>query len=695
MVEPGVTKREKLFLHGTDFLDWTRLVYIFKINFRWGMLVYLLIIMFTSITSCNTLSDSDGDNSVLKAVLYLSGASCVEELGDGAEEELEKLEAMLRLPLEVNLASRSRLLSSGLFSSYQVASLMDYRMRNGDVLSPLELSAVNGFGDEFVDVVTPFLSFSSPSFPGLSSSISRSSEHSAETRSTIRSTGAGEGVSIGYGAKYSVAVGDCLEAGLSLKSPSLSPPGPPDTWSFSLGYYGRRRLTKVIVGDFGARFGQGLCMWSGFSMSGFGSAAGMARRPTGLARYGGFSPSYALRGLAAEASFGRLALSAFGTVPVTGFSRYAGGGNSCAGTNLSFQGMKGECGISVLVAGRSIFEPDKSVRPLQSVRLSMDAHYNIKGADVFGEGAFDVLTAKPALLLGSCFKAGENVRLGAVARYYASGYGKLLMSGGMSTSTFLVAAARAGTYCSDERGLAIAADVAAGKWVAMAAGSSVRRHVLNLSADAAFLKVGHFQSKVNVLYKVVPSPGWTMATKIKVRLRNYDRIKRLELGETVSWDGGLFNAAAYVGSVYCVGLSWVAHLDGGLALPYGDGRRFALSVRGGLFNVGNWDDRIYVYEHDIPGSFNVPALYGRGGWASLLLNWKFARAFRLYLHASFRARSTPTTPGIFALSDFGISLVSNGLRFSCRPRHADAPTRNAGSPLACPPMTEGKNAGSR
>lgn len=38
----------------------------------------------------------------------------------------------------------------------------------------------------------------------------------------------------------------------------------------------------------------------------------------------------------------------------------------------------------------------------------------------------------------------------------------------------------------------------------------------------------------------------------------------------------------------------------------------ALWLRAGLFAVDNWDDRIYIYERDAPGSFNVPALYGRG-----------------------------------------------------------------------------------
>ena len=47
--------------------------------------------------------------------------------------------------------------------------------------------------------------------------------------------------------------------------------------------------------------------------------------------------------------------------------------------------------------------------------------------------------------------------------------------------------------------------------------------------------------------------------------------------------------------------------------------------------MDNWDDRIYVYERDAPGSFTVPARYGRGWDASLFLSWQPARRHTLWL----------------------------------------------------------------
>lgn len=58
-------------------------------------------------------------------------------------------------------------------------------------------------------------------------------------------------------------------------------------------------------------------------------------------------------------------------------------------------------------------------------------------------------------------------------------------------------------------------------------------------------------------------------------------------------------------------------------------------LRQGIFMADKWEDRIYVYERDAAGSFNVPALYGRGVWTSFYGSWRFSSRSRLDLRASF------------------------------------------------------------
>ena len=66
------------------------------------------------------------------AVLVLTGAG---EIEDVDESELDRYMRLASNPLGINSAGRASLLSSGLLTLYQVVSLLDYRARNGDVMS--------------------------------------------------------------------------------------------------------------------------------------------------------------------------------------------------------------------------------------------------------------------------------------------------------------------------------------------------------------------------------------------------------------------------------------------------------------------------------------------------------------------------------------------------------------------------------
>ena len=47
-----------------------------------------------------------------------------------------------------------------------MASLLDYRKRNGDILSMKELAAVDGFSQERAEALAPFVSLYSEAAPG-------------------------------------------------------------------------------------------------------------------------------------------------------------------------------------------------------------------------------------------------------------------------------------------------------------------------------------------------------------------------------------------------------------------------------------------------------------------------------------------------------------------------------------------------
>jgi hypothetical protein len=60
----------------------------------------------------------------------------------------------------------------------------------------------------------------------------------------------------------------------------------------------------------------------------------------------------------------------------------------------------------------------------------------------------------------------------------------------------------------------------------------------------------------------------------------------------------------------------------------------ALRLRTQFFDARNWDNRIYLYEHDVLYAFSIPATYGLGGRAYLCLRWQIIKQLALYLRVS-------------------------------------------------------------
>ena len=185
---------------------------------------------------------------LVESVMILLGVTEEESLDDAALESFERLASH---PLALNSATMGRLLSCGLFSQYQAASLADYRERNGDVLSFEELGTVPGFPRAYVDALRIFVTLEPQALPGAGTS--RPRPLSVESRTAVRKDGFIQRVkaSYGYGEGFGAAV-------------AISP----GKRNFSLSYDGRGVMDRLVVGDFNARFGQGLALWSGMTMAG-------------------------------------------------------------------------------------------------------------------------------------------------------------------------------------------------------------------------------------------------------------------------------------------------------------------------------------------------------------------------------------------------------------------------------------------
>ena len=314
-----------------------------------------------------------------RAVLTLSGASCLEEL---SEDEIQRYESLAARPVDLNRAGRSRLLATGLLSPYQVASLLDYRSRSGEILSWTELSLVDGFSAELAEALREFARLGlRDAAPG-----AQEKQGFAQTltaRGAFRTDGSAAG-----GVKYEAAYGERAGVYASLRN-TLSDPKP-QAPTVSGVWYGRRALGQLIIGHFNARFGQGLLQWSGFQLSGFGTLGAFRKNGTGFSPTGSYSAT--LLGVATDWHFGPWQLSAAysltGNRPIANLTRTWN--SATAGLTATSEGASLEARIA---------RPDWSL---------------------FGEAAV-LYSGKVLAQAGAYYIPDYGRRLGVLGRWYGRG----------------------------------------------------------------------------------------------------------------------------------------------------------------------------------------------------------------------------------------------------------------------------------
>ena len=541
-------------------------------------------------------------------------------IGSGSEEdtdpaEAERLEEFIEHPLRINMVSPSRIRESGLLTQYQLASLLDYRSRHGDVLSLTELSAVDGFGVDFVRRLSPFISLETGRLPGQSSSNPGNTYQEFHIKGGIRSNEVLKGQ---YAMKYRIEAGERFQASVAV-SKSVDAKLP-DTFTGNVFWYFRRHATKVAIGSFNARFGQGLALWNGMSISGSGKPSTYLKRSSNLSPSSSYTGDYAFTGLAAEMMIRDLRMTFL--TALTGSESDIG---LLPAANLSWLWPSGQVGMThyadfrFLSAGLNI--PD--------MKTSCDMAFTANGKDFFAEVVYDWVSNVAASLAGVVFPVGENIRMASMLRYYPSAFHPTFSS-----------AARASTKCSNEYGASISSEFSAGQWIRINGkdgfGSSSRRVQGTLSIDGAYFPVSKsedarrsFQMKslgeIQVMLNEAVALKWRLAERVRTWGKPFHTDLRMDLFRY----SRLVDLTLRTNLVNCSATSF---------LIYGEGtikpKSLKFSLRCGIFIVDNWNDRIYAYERDIPGSFNVPAFYGRGYWVSLAGNWKFTGWGRVYVRGS-------------------------------------------------------------
>lgn len=509
----------------------------------------------------------------IEAVMRFLGVDSPEELDSS---EVERLEDFLERPLRINMVSQSRLTASGLLSPYQAASLADYRARHGNVMSYTELAAVDGFGPEAVRKLRPFISLECTEVHTDSVPM----RHDLALKTACKATGMPVESSWNYGLKYRFRT-DRLTASIGTSKSYSAKAAWPEYYTGSLSYHFRK--VSVVAGDFNARFGQGLTLWSGAFMTSLSSPDAFMKKPSGISGTYSFTGSSALTGVAAEVASGRFRVTALMALPgVKEIRSHPEKVGLMPAANLMYLSRYGHA--SMTYAG---------------TMASVDGAFCVRGINVYSEIAYDFASRLPAVVCGTQFNASEKVRLASLARYCPADHYQAAFSGAFKTSV----PDSEGTFSVD----AVCYPLGKGK------------------EDSHSIQV-----KAQANWSCSLSPSLKLSLRLSERFRTWGSRFRTDLRADVSYFSGPWLVNMRLNALRCVGTGFVSYLE--------EGRKtsdMSIYLRQGIFFVDDWEDRIYVYEHDAPGSFNVPAMYGRGWFASAVVSARMTRSVRLYARASY------------------------------------------------------------
>lgn len=245
------------------------------------------------------------------------------------DDLINRLIEILNNPIDLNQASREELEALIFLSDFQIENLLAHQYVNGAIEQVYELSTIKGFAPEDIARLLPFIRIAAPApsvvyRPSLHGSSLIRVQSSFPRPDGYRSKNdrigppyLGKPVKLLH--KSEASLGRKWAGGYLIESDAGEPMfghgiDAVDFLSAFLLFQPRKGIiSKVLIGDYSARFGQGLGLWTGFSMGLSSENTSLRKRPSGLTRYHSAGEASFLRGVGVELSRGAHQISLFGS----------------------------------------------------------------------------------------------------------------------------------------------------------------------------------------------------------------------------------------------------------------------------------------------------------------------------------------------------------------------------------------------
>ena len=625
----------------------------------------------------------------------------IENLAERSDVEMdysdwvEELNLLRIRPVNLNSGDENELRRLFFLNELQISNLLEYINQYGQLASIYELQVIDGFNEKVVSQILPFITLSA--YIPEKFSIKRALKYGgtdvmfryqrvlqeqagyADVSDSVRMASPnsyylGSQNSLFLRVQYSYR--DYLKFGLVCDNDAGETFLPKsDTLHKGFDFYSMHlflknigKIKQLATGDYHIQFGQGLTMWSGFSM---GKAAGsvvMRKRAPALRPHASSNEYAFLRGVATTVALGKFDLTAFysnrkvdaNLVPSdsinstedmvtslqeTGYHRTPaeladkGSNHEIAeGGHLAWNGQRLRAGITMYHINYAIpFETQdalyKKFQPVLSSNTyaGIDYCYNYKTLTLYGEVCKQIDYGM-AFLQGLSFSPDPRLAVAMIYRNYQKNYlNNLSAAFGESSNNTNEKGLYIGMVATPFNKITISAyaDMFQYEWLHYQVDAPSEGQ--EYSAQAAY----NISRRGDLIfgYRCLINPmNYTLngekMNKIGESSRDYFRVQlnyqalpwlklqsRIEVIKRQAPDkNGETGYLIYQGFQ-------VKPLE----------KDWSVGFRYTLFDTDSYDTRLYTYEQDVPYSFSVPSFSGKGSRFYMLLNTKINRNLSLIL----------------------------------------------------------------
>jgi hypothetical protein len=615
-------------------------------------LILLLVILISS--------KSFGQDEKVSEII----SSIAEELADdetdpeAVEFYIERLNDLTEKLVRINSADETELSRLFFLTDFQIKALADYIHSTGRVFSLYEIANIPGFNRELTGMILPFISLDDEKTNHTDPlTIKNNLLTNLSVRHPVSDTYVA-GSPLKMLTRYSFTAGHfsggfTAEKDAGEKLLSGNPPLP-DFLSVNLTWAGKGILRKVIIGNFGARFGMGTSINTGLRTGLSLTQPGYLSGSDEIKPYTSTDENIFFRGLAAQFQIKKTGLSFFWS------------GNKIDASIDSSENGSGPFVDTFYRSGlhnteSSIEKKDALTEYCYGISLVSDFK-NFRAGLLWTSGRFSIPVRRVNPDPGDIYDFEGN-RYSAASAYYKAVFGKIVLYGEISPNMNKRFAFIQGLSFRPADRLSMnllfrsydpGFTAFHGKGLfSSSSGDNIRGVFGNFTYEAAahlFVTAGCDLRYYPWLKYRCSAPSMAVGREIKIKYLPTDKLTaeavysyRFSMLNTQETSGTEKQENIVSRSIKGTvryspddNLTLSTRLDYKVVQPGTDigmlllqdinyrFRKIPLSVwlRYCIFKTRSWDSRLYTYENDLLYSFSIPALSGEGSRSCIMITWK-------------------------------------------------------------------------